>query len=124
MAIDVDSRRRDDRMFDGLADSAGMPKAHPFRRGWRFLMDELIQSVPEEDALCEFDCRKQQCALDEWSTCERRLQAVAAQLRFSGRPEPSGSQLILGPARHIESHPGCPSIAPSSPNCVLTPVLR
>jgi len=88
MAIDVDSRRREDRMFDGAADSAGMPRAHTFRRGWRFLMDALIQSVPEEDALCEFDCRKQQCALHEWCTCERRLQAVAAQLRFSGRPEP------------------------------------
>ena len=124
MAIDVDSRRREDRMFYGQADRAGMPKAHLFRRGWRFLMDGLIQSVPEEDALCEFDCRKRQCALDEWSTCERRLQAVAAQLRFSGRPEPSGSQLILGPTRHIEPPPGRPSIAPSLPNCALTPVLR
>jgi hypothetical protein len=124
MAIIVDSRRSEDRMFDSPADGAGMPGAHPFRRGWRFLMDELIQSVPEEDAPCEFDCRKQQCTLSEWSTCERRLQAVAAQLRFSGRPEPSGSQLILGPTRHIEPPPGRPSIAPSLPNCALTPVLR
>ena len=124
MAINVDSRQSEDRMFDGAADSAGMPRAHLFRRGWRFLMDGLIQSVPEEDALCEFDCRKPQCALDEWSTCERRLQAVAAQLRFSGRPVPLGSQLILGPKRHIDPPSGRPSIAPSLPNCALTPVLR
>lgn len=124
MAIIVDSRRSEDRRFDSPADGAGMPKAHAFLRGWRFLLDELIQSVPEEDAPCEFDCRKQQCALDEWSTCPRRLQAVAAQLRFSGRPEPSGSQLNLGPTRHIEPPSGRPSMAPSSPSYALTPVLR
>lgn len=88
MGINVDARPKEDLIFGRPADSAEMPWAHPFRRGWRFLMDELIQSVPEEDAPCEFDCRKQQCDSSEWATCERRLQAVAAQRRYSGRSEP------------------------------------
>jgi hypothetical protein len=124
MATNIDSRKRVDSRFDGLADSTGMPKAHLIRRGWRFLVDGLIQSVPEEDALCEFDCRKPQCGVAEWSTCERRLQAVAAQLRFAGRPEPAASQLSPSPLRQIELHPGRPSLAPSLPDCALTPVLR
>ena len=124
MAMDIDFRQRDGRMFGEIADSAGMPKANLIRRVWRSLMDELVQSVPEEDSVCEFGCRKQQCTVGEWSTCERRLQAVAAQLRFSGRPEPSESQVDLGPAWHIEPDPSCPSPAPSSPDCALEPVLR
>lgn len=123
MAIDVDSRRREDRRFDGPAGGARMPGAHLLRRGWRFLLDGLIQSVPEEDALCEFDCRNEQCTMSEWSTCERRLQAVAAQLRFSRRPEPSGSPLNLGPRPLLEPQPACPSIAPSSPDRALAPIL-
>jgi hypothetical protein len=124
MAIDVDTGERDARTAGGPADITGMPEANLLRRGWRFLVDGLIQSVPEEDALCEFDCRKPQCGLDEWSTCERRLQAVAAQLRFSGRTEPAAIQLSPGPTRQIELQPGRPSVAPPSPVCALTPVLR
>jgi hypothetical protein len=30
------------------------------------------ETVPQELAVCEFDCRKEQCRLGEWQSCERR----------------------------------------------------
>jgi hypothetical protein len=87
MLTDIDHGRREDHTFDRLADSSGPLRTPSLRGAWRLLLDGLIQSVPEEDAFCEFDCRRRQCLLREWMTCERRLQAVAAQLRFSGRSE-------------------------------------
>jgi hypothetical protein len=121
MATAIGCFERNNRTFDTPVDSVRTPKASLLRRGWRFLMDGLVQSVPEEDALCEFDCRKPQCGLDEWLTCERRLQAVAAQARFAGRAEPAPIQLSPAPTRQVELRPGRPSLAPSSPDCVLTP---
>jgi hypothetical protein len=121
MATAIGCFEGENRTFDSPVDRVGTPKASLLRRGWRFLMDGLIQSVPEEDALCEFDCRKPQCGLDEWSTCERRLQAVAAQSRFAGRLAPAASHLSPSPTRQIELHPARPSLAPSSPDCALTP---
>lgn len=44
------------------------------------LKDQIVQEVPEADALCEFDCRKQQCKEGEWATCERRLHKAAGEL--------------------------------------------
>ena len=49
-----------------------IPEATVFDRGWRFLMDQLIQDVPETIAFCEFDCREPNCTADRWATCERR----------------------------------------------------
>ena len=43
------------------------------RRAWAWFAGELIHDVPEDLALCEFDCRKPQCTYSEWSSCERRL---------------------------------------------------
>lgn len=50
-----------------------IPEASIFDRGWRFLMHQLIQDVPETIALCEFDCREPNCSAERWATCERRL---------------------------------------------------
>jgi len=55
--------------------------------GW--LMKEFVQDVPESISLCEFDCRKQQCTLAEWASCERRLKKGAGELRPSVPPEHS-----------------------------------
>ena len=33
----------------------------------------LVEQVPNDIALCEFDCRKTQCSFGEWETCARRL---------------------------------------------------
>jgi len=49
-------------------------------RALRWLKDQLVREVPPEDALCEFDCRKEQCFYDEWATCERRLNRAAGEL--------------------------------------------
>lgn len=50
------------------------------RRGWRWLRDQFVQNVPEDSALCEFDCRKGQCTMEEWQNCERRLNNAAGEL--------------------------------------------
>ena len=61
-----------------------MPNAQPsrdlFSRTWRWLKDQIVREVPPEDALCEFDCRNEQCLYDEWATCERRLTRAAGEL--------------------------------------------
>jgi hypothetical protein len=54
--------------------------ASGFRRVRSFLLNHLIQDVPEVDALCEFDCRKLQCTSEEWASCERRLHKAAGEL--------------------------------------------
>ena len=43
-----------------------------FRSVKRWLHDQLVGEVPDDLALCEFDCRKRQCRQGEWETCERR----------------------------------------------------
>jgi hypothetical protein len=50
------------------------------RRAWTWFANELIQDVPEELALCEFDCRKPKCTYGEWSSCERRLRKAEGEL--------------------------------------------
>jgi hypothetical protein len=47
-----------------------------FRRLWRWTKQQIVQDVPDEDALCEFDCRKKQCSAGDWAKCENRLQSV------------------------------------------------
>jgi hypothetical protein len=52
-----------------------IPEASIFDRGWRFLVNQLIQDVPEAIAVCEFDCRETDCTVERWASCERRLRA-------------------------------------------------
>ncbi len=33
----------------------------------------LVETVPNDIALCEFDCRKTECSFGEWERCARRL---------------------------------------------------
>ena len=35
--------------------------------------------VPEEIAVCEFDCRRTECLHEDWERCERRLGKHAPQ---------------------------------------------
>jgi hypothetical protein len=44
----------------------------------RWLINQVIQDVPEDVALCEFDCRKSQCRMGEWENCERRQRSQRA----------------------------------------------
>lgn len=47
-------------------------------RDWAW--GQFIGEVPADDALCEFDCRKLQCAGGEWENCVRRLHRAAGEL--------------------------------------------
>ena len=44
---------------------------------WQRLKNMLIADVPEDLAICEFDCPKYQCTHGEWATCQRRIQLTA-----------------------------------------------
>jgi len=50
------------------------------RNFWEWLVGQFWREVAEEDALCEFDCRKPQCHEGEWESCARRLQRAAGEL--------------------------------------------
>lgn len=56
------------------------PAAGFLARMWRWLKGQLVGEVPAEIAVCEFDCRKQQCTQGEWENCERRLSHAANTL--------------------------------------------
>ncbi len=49
-------------------------------RSLQWIKGQLFTEVPKEIELCEFDCRKEQCTLGEWETCDRRLQQAAGEL--------------------------------------------
>jgi hypothetical protein len=44
---------------------------------WHGLKDQIVQEVPPEIALCEFDCRKPECSHGEHEVCERRRKSLA-----------------------------------------------
>ena len=44
------------------------------------IRDAFVRDVPAEMALCEFDCRKDQCLEGEWASCERRVNRAAGEL--------------------------------------------
>jgi len=44
-----------------------------FKWLWGWVKDQIVQLVPKDIAVCEFDCRKEQCTWAEWKTCGRRL---------------------------------------------------
>jgi hypothetical protein len=48
-----------------------------FTRVLCWLKGQIVADVPAEDAICEFDCRKQQCSYGEWAACSRRLKYMA-----------------------------------------------
>lgn len=64
-----------------------------FHKVWQWLKDQIAQDVPEEDGLCEYDCRKQQCTEEKWETCERRITKAAGELwPESGAPSVKHTQ--------------------------------
>jgi hypothetical protein len=56
---------------------------------WHSIKGHIVQSVPLDDALCEFDCRKRQCTHGEWDSCERRRGFAAGEL-MPGNQQPAG----------------------------------
>jgi hypothetical protein len=71
---------------------------HLFGKLWRRLRAHVVDEVPDDLALCEFDCRRPQCAEAEWETCERRLRGAAGTLNPAGdrraprAPEPKAAR--------------------------------
>ncbi len=49
-------------------------------RIWGWVRGQIVREVPEGIALCEFDCRKEQCVMGEWATCDRRQRKAAGEL--------------------------------------------
>jgi hypothetical protein len=56
------------------------------RKIWGWVAEQFVSDVPEDNALCEFDCRKPQCREGEWEDCTRRLQRAAGELMPAKRP--------------------------------------
>ena len=38
-----------------------------------WLKAQWVSEVPEDLAICEFECRKSQCSSDDWARCVRRV---------------------------------------------------
>ena len=49
-------------------------------RLWQWVKDQIVREVPEDLVLCEYDCRKEQCNMGEWETCDRRQHDGAGEL--------------------------------------------
>ena len=47
---------------------------------WQWIKNQIVQEVPEDIALCEFACYKQQCTEKEWQACPRRIARAAGEL--------------------------------------------
>ena len=45
-----------------------------------WLKAQWVTEVPEELAICEFECPKNQCSWDEWAQCVRRLSNTREEL--------------------------------------------
>ena len=69
------------------------------RKAKHWLREQVVQDVPEDIALCEFDCRKGQCRMGEWESCERRLEDLQDVRRWKTRKakceQPSPSKATI-----------------------------
>jgi hypothetical protein len=61
--------------------STDLPSRGFFARTWQWLKGQIVADVPAETAICEFDCRKQQCKQDDWANCQRRLSHAAEEFQ-------------------------------------------
>jgi len=62
--------------------------SNSLRWSWQQLKEHLSEEVPEDIAICEFDCRKSQCLYGEWKSCQRRLSKGAGELMPASRTSP------------------------------------
>ena len=76
---------RDDSIDQAGDDARNRDLESPNRNGilsrfCHWVGELIVQDVPEDSALCEFDCQKGQCTVSEWQHCERRLSRAAGEL--------------------------------------------
>jgi hypothetical protein len=48
-----------------------------------WLKKDWIADVPPELAVCEFECRRNECLYEDWVCCQRRTSGLAKQLLLS-----------------------------------------
>jgi hypothetical protein len=60
----------------------------PLQQLWERLLGQWVAPVPAEIAVCEFDCRKNQCLHGEWASCERRVSKAAGELMPDSNVDP------------------------------------
>jgi len=46
----------------------------------RLAQNQIVQRIPEDISICEFDCRRTQCTDQQWTSCDRRLDRAAGEL--------------------------------------------
>jgi len=52
----------------------------PLQRLIQLVKRNIVGDVPDDIALCEFDCRKGQCMQGEWAACDRRIHKASGEL--------------------------------------------
>ena len=70
----------------GFSDAVRKFGGRIMRPIWLWLENQFIQEIPADLALCEYECRKQDCTEADWLICERRItHAEAAEPVRIGR---------------------------------------
>ena len=67
-------------MVHGEGESNMDVKGSSLIRAWRWIVSQVVQDVPADIMVCEFDCRKPQCTMVEAEGCEIRQQEGAGEL--------------------------------------------
>jgi hypothetical protein len=60
------------------------------------ILYQFIEDIPEENALCELDCREHQCTEREWIMCRHRLSKAALELMLHGESNPAAAGVSGG----------------------------
>lgn len=64
----------------------------PLSNLWRWVKSELVGDVPQGDAVCAFDCPRNQCHVGEWAICQRRLAQAEGELWPHGAESKAGDR--------------------------------
>ena len=49
----------------------------------RWLKAQWVAEVPDDLAICEFECRKSECSFDGWANCVRRISQTPREIRVA-----------------------------------------
>jgi hypothetical protein len=56
---------------------------------------QIVSEVPEDLAICEFDCPETQCSISKWMSCQRRISKTAGELSPTAIA-PKRPEMVLG----------------------------
>ena len=77
---------------NSLAPEDRFTAGNPFLRMWQNLKRQIVDDVPEALAICQFDCARARCLLDEGRPCEQLSRKGTGQSIFDsllGKPVPA-----------------------------------